>query len=41
MEIRDKIIEKSGYQEVFSVDGNGGAEMNQIKQRIETTQRNK
>ena len=41
MEIRDKIIEKSGYQEVFSVDGNGGSEMNQIKQRIETTQRNK
>ena len=42
MEIRDKIIEKSGYQEVFSVDGDGStAEMNQIKQRIETTQRNK
>ena len=42
MEIRDMIIEKSGYQEVFSVDGDSSsAEMNQIKQRIETTQRNK
>jgi len=34
MEIKDKILEKSGYDEVFSVDGDGGSEYNQIKSRI-------
>ena len=31
MEIKDKILEKSGYDEVFSIDGDGGSEYNQIK----------
>ena len=35
MDIKDKILEKSGYEHVFSVDGDGGAEMNQIKSRVE------
>ena len=35
MDIKEKIIEKSGYDHVFSVDGDGGAEMNQIKSRVE------
>ena len=39
MEIRDKIIEKSGYQEVMHVDGEQSAEYNAIKARIETSQR--
>ena len=39
MEIRDKIIEKSGATEVFSVDGENKAEYNQIKSRIETNSR--
>ena len=34
MEIKDKILEKSGYDEVFSIDGDGGSEYNQIKSRI-------
>ena len=34
MDIKEKIIEKSGYDEVFTVDGEGGAEYNQIKARI-------
>ena len=34
MEIKDKILEKSGYDEVFTVDGEGGSEYNQIKARI-------
>ena len=34
MDIKEKILEKSGYDEVFSVDGDGGAEYNQIKARI-------
>ena len=34
MDIKEKILEKSGYDEVFSVDGDGGAEYNQIKSRI-------
>tara|TARA_A100000164_G_scaffold42104_1_gene32138 strand:+ start:815 stop:1285 length:471 start_codon:yes stop_codon:yes gene_type:complete len=34
MDIKEKILEKSGYDEVFSVDGEGGAEYNQIKARI-------
>ena len=39
MEIRDKIIEKSGYQEVMHVDGENNNEYNAIKARIETNQR--
>ena len=39
MEIRDKIIEKSGATEVFSIDGENKAEYNQIKSRIETNSR--
>jgi len=39
MEIRDKIIEKSGYQEVMHVDGEQSSEYNAIKARIETSQR--
>lgn len=34
MDIKEKILERSGYDEVFSVDGDGGAEYNQIKSRI-------
>ena len=34
MDIKEKILEKSGYDEVFSVDGDGGSEYNQIKSRI-------
>ena len=34
LDIKEKILEKSGYDEVFSVDGDGGAEYNQIKSRI-------
>jgi len=34
MEIKDKILEKSGYDQVFSVDGEGGSEYNQMKSRI-------
>ena len=35
MDIKEKIIEKSGYDHVFTVDGDGGAEYNQIKSRVE------
>ena len=35
MGIKEKIIEKSGYDHVFTVDGDGGAEYNQIKSRVE------
>ena len=35
MDIKDKILEKSGYEHVFSVDGEGGADYNQIKNRVE------
>ena len=35
LDIKEKILEKSGYDEVFSVDGDGGAEYNQIKSRVE------
>ena len=34
LDIKEKILEKSGYDEVFSVEGDGGAEYNQIKSRI-------
>ena len=41
MDIRDKIIEKSGYDQVFHSDSNDDhSEMNQIKGRIETNMRN-
>ena len=41
MDIRDKIIEKSGYDQVFHSDNNDDhSEMNQIKGRIETNMRN-
>jgi len=40
MDIRDKIIEKSGYEQVFHSDNNDDhSEMNQIKGRIETNMR--
>jgi len=39
MEIRDKIIEKSGASEVFAVDGDSNSEYNQIKSRIEINSR--
>ena len=31
MDIKDKILEKSGYDHVFSVDGDASADYNQIK----------
>jgi|TARA_B100000035_G_scaffold164194_1_gene139924 hypothetical protein len=34
MDIKEKILEKSGYDEVFSVDGDVSSEYNQIKSRI-------
>ena len=41
MDIRDKLIEKSGYEQVFHSDNNDDhSEMNQIKGRIETNMRN-
>ena len=40
MDIRDKLIEKSGYDQVFhSDDKDNHADMNQIKGRIETNMR--
>ena len=40
MDIKDKLIEKSGYDEVFSTDNKDDhAQMNSIKARIETTMR--
>ena len=35
MDIKEKIIEKSGYNHVFTVDGDGDAGYNQIKSRLE------
>ena len=35
MDIKDKILEKSGYDHVFSVDGEASADYNQIKNRVE------
>ena len=35
MDIKDKILEKSGYEHVFSVDGDASADYNQIKNRVE------
>jgi hypothetical protein len=39
MEIRDKIIEKSGAGEVFTIDGDSNSEYDQIKARVETNSR--
>lgn len=35
MDIKDKILEKSGYDHVFSVDGDVHTDYNQIKSRVE------
>ena len=35
MEIKDKILEKSGYEHVFSIDGDADTGYNQIKSRVE------
>ena len=35
MDIKDKILEMSGYDHVFSVDGDTNADYNQIKNRVE------
>ena len=35
MDIKDKILEKSGYDHVFTVDGDGGTEYNHIKNKVE------
>ena len=35
MDIKDKILEKSGYDHVFTVDGDASADYNQIKSRVE------
>ena len=35
LEIKDKILEKSGYDHVFSVDGDTDSGYNQIKSRVE------
>ena len=35
MDIKEKIIEKSGYDHVFTVDGDASSEYNQIKSRVE------
>ncbi len=35
MDIKEKILEKSGYDHVFSVDGETNSDYNQIKSRVE------
>ena len=35
LDIKDKILEKSGYDHVFTVDGEGGGDYNHIKSRVE------
>jgi DNA-directed RNA polymerase specialized sigma24 family protein len=41
MDIRDKLIEKNGYEQVFHSDTNDdSSNMNSIKSRIETNMRN-
>ena len=41
MDIKDKLIEKKGFDEVFHSDGDHShSEMNTIKARIETNMRN-
>ena len=39
MDIKEKIIEKSGYDHVFSVDGDASTDYNQIKNRVEMNQK--
>jgi len=39
MDIKDKILEKSGYDHVFSVDGDASTDYNQIKNRVEMNQK--
>ena len=39
MDIKDKILEKSGYDHVFSVDGDASTDYNQIKNRVERKQK--
>ena len=39
MDIKDKIIERSGYEQVFSVDGEGSSDYNSNKYRIESNSR--
>ena len=40
MDIKEKIIEKSGYDEVMHIDGDQKTEYNYIKSRIESNSRN-
>ena len=41
MDIKDKLIEKKGFDEVFHSDGDHShADMNSIKYRIESNMRN-
>ena len=40
MDIKEKIIEKSGYDEVMHIDGDSKTEYNYIKSRIESNSRN-
>jgi len=35
MDIKDKILEKSGYDHVFTVDGDANSDYNHIKSRVE------
>ena len=39
MDINDKTLEKSGYDQVFSVDGDASVDYNQIKNRVEMNQK--
>ena len=39
MDIIDKMLEKSGYDQVFSVDGDASVDYNQIKNRVEMNQK--
>ena len=39
MDIKDKILEKSGYEHVFSTDGDTGTDYHGIKNRVEMNQK--
>tara|TARA_X000000368_G_scaffold146382_1_gene115477 strand:+ start:815 stop:1285 length:471 start_codon:yes stop_codon:yes gene_type:complete len=39
MDIKDKILEKSGYEHVFSTDGDTGQDYHGIKNRVEMNQK--
>lgn len=39
MDIKDKMLERSGYEQVFSVDGPSSPEYNSIKYRVESNSR--